>query len=137
VPIVYRTWITRDIVRNSPDELFVFGDNAERRGYGGQAAAMRGEPNTIGIATKMRPGMADADFFSDENPDHLDIIRDDCRLVWRALQRNKIINVPEGGIGTGLSQLPTRAPALYERLRRFFDACSDCPWPKFSNEWNK
>jgi len=34
-------FITREYVRKNRDKLFLFGDNLERRGFGGQAAAMR------------------------------------------------------------------------------------------------
>ena len=48
-------FITREYVRANPDKIFLFGDNLEQRGLGGQAAAMRGEPNAVGIPTKKRP----------------------------------------------------------------------------------
>lgn len=44
----------------------LFGDNLERRGFGGQAASMRGEPNAIGIPTKKSPTYKDEAFFSDD-----------------------------------------------------------------------
>lgn len=44
--------ISRAYVRANRDKLFLFGDNLERRGFGGQAAAMRAEPNAVGIPTK-------------------------------------------------------------------------------------
>ena len=47
--------------------VFVFGDNMERCGFGGQAAAMRGEPNAVGVPTKWAPGSAPADFFCDDD----------------------------------------------------------------------
>ena len=43
--------ITREYLRSHPHNIFVFGDNTERRGYGG-AAALRNEPNTYGFITK-------------------------------------------------------------------------------------
>ncbi len=42
-------YITREIVRDNPKKIFVFGDNDERDGFGGQAGQMRGEKNSIGI----------------------------------------------------------------------------------------
>ena len=61
-----RQFITREYVRANRDKLFLFGDNLERRGFGGQAAAMRREPNAIGIPTKKSPSYRDDAFFSDE-----------------------------------------------------------------------
>ena len=43
-----------DDARRHRDRLFVFGDNDARRGLAGQAA-IRGEPNAIGLATKRSP----------------------------------------------------------------------------------
>ncbi|MBK6589930.1 MAG: hypothetical protein IPG22_16715 [Acidobacteria bacterium] len=48
-------WITRAFVREHRDRIFLYGDNLTRRGFGGQAAAMRGEPNVVGIPTKKLP----------------------------------------------------------------------------------
>ena len=59
-------FITRDYVRANRDKLFLFGDNLEQRGLGGQAAAMRGEPNAIGIPTKKSPSYRADAFFSDD-----------------------------------------------------------------------
>lgn len=56
-------FITREYVRANRDKLFLFGDNLERRGLGGQAAAMRDEPNAIGIPTKKSPSYKNAAFF--------------------------------------------------------------------------
>ncbi len=50
--LLYIKKYTRAYIRAHPDWLFVFGDNMMRRGFGGQAAEARGEPNAIGIATK-------------------------------------------------------------------------------------
>jgi len=44
--------ITRQMLRAEPGTLWVFGDNLQRKGLGGQAKEMRGEPNAIGIPTK-------------------------------------------------------------------------------------
>lgn len=48
--------ITQKTLKDNPDKVFIFGDNYERVGNGGQAAACRGMKNTIGLATKHNPG---------------------------------------------------------------------------------
>jgi hypothetical protein len=53
--LIFQEWITRKDLRENPDKRYVFGDNVERRGYGGQAKEMRGEPNAIGVVTKWAP----------------------------------------------------------------------------------
>jgi hypothetical protein len=57
--------ITRAYVRANPNKLFLFGDNLERKGFGGQAAAMRGEPNAIGVPTKKKPSHFPDAYFTD------------------------------------------------------------------------
>lgn len=136
MPIVYSDWITRKMLRAKPDALFVFGDNAERKGFGGQAREMRDEPNAIGIATKWAPGMAEKDFFSETTAADLaralDVMGVDLEKIRRALLQGKTVIVPSAGLGTGLSQLPTRAPTIYRELWRFFNdnSIDGCHWPK-------
>lgn len=130
--IAYLDWITRQMLRAHLEARFVFGDNSERVGLGGQAGAMRGEPNAIGIATKWRPGMADRDFFVDWNPACRTIMIADIGKVRLALAEGRTVYVPRDGLGTGLSQLPTRAPGLYALLWAEFatNMMGDkCPWP--------
>lgn len=50
--ILRQTRIYRADLAMNPKVLYVFGDNLERKGFGGQAYEMRGEPNAFGIATK-------------------------------------------------------------------------------------
>jgi len=38
MPIEYRKLITRPMLQQAPETLFVFGDNMLRKGLGGQAA---------------------------------------------------------------------------------------------------
>ena len=53
--IIYQDWITRQDLLDNPDRIYLFGDNVQRQGFGGQAKEMRGEPNAIGIITKKKP----------------------------------------------------------------------------------
>lgn len=66
--IEFRTFIHREDLQGEPETLFVFGDNMMRKGLGGQAAAMRGEPNAVGIPTKELPSMANNAFLSEADP---------------------------------------------------------------------
>lgn len=127
--IIYRDWITRDMLRAEPAARFVFGDNCQRVGLGGQAKEMRGEPNAIGVATKFAPGMSDSDFYRDGSIAALQTVAFDLNLVSQALVRGRTIYVPRDGLGTGLSELPQRAPALANLITAFFRACpGECPW---------
>jgi len=112
--IEYRNHITRAMLRAEPEKLFVFGDNIQREGYGGQAKEMRGEPNAVGIPTKIYPSMAEKAFFTDSNYDMflLHTAKDYLRLVGFA----GVIVWPKGGIGTGLAQLEKRAPIIWDDI---------------------
>lgn len=127
---VYVKFITRELVRQHPEARFVFGDNLIRAGLGGQAGAMRGEPNAIGVATKRRPSMGLNDFFSDSEPSDRIALARDLEAVDAAITEGWTIYVPLDGLGTGLSELPTRAPGLHSYLIQWFrDRDQECPWP--------
>lgn len=130
MPIVYQAWILRTKLRACPEDRFVFGDNVRRVGMGGQAAAMRGEPNAIGVATKWAPSNAPSAFFRDADPGAWRWLDADLEHVRQALREGRVVHVPRDGLGTGLSRLPTMAPGLYRHLWSAFDAWSPsgCPW---------
>jgi len=113
-------WITREIVRANPDKLFLFGDNYERRGFGGQAKEMRGEPNAYGIATKARPDNRAGAFFSDEK------IKFHAARIFAEFEGLKelcktggfeTVVIPSDGLGTGLAGLDKRAPKTFAYLQ--------------------
>lgn len=111
-------FITREYVRANRDKLFIFGDNLERRGFGGQAAAMRGEPNAIGIPTKKSPSYKDDAFFSDDefeqNKAAIDAAFD--TLMRAVTETIRSIVIPLDGLGTGRAQLDKRAPRTFAYL---------------------
>ena len=126
MPVRYLDFITRDRVRSEPHARFVFGDNCARVGYGGQAAAMRGEPNAIGVATLYSPG----DFYRPNETTPLAFVSDDLLKVVRALEEGRTVYVPRDGLGTGLARLPQHHPALHRLIVAFFRAApgEPCPW---------
>ena len=116
--IEYRKHITRAMLRAEPEKLFVFGDNMIRRGFGGQAKEMRGEPNAIGIPTKWYPSMHKDAFFVDS--DSIAFENHSAGEVISLRLHSGIIVWPEDGIGTGRAQLKQRAPEIWyiiEELR--------------------
>lgn len=118
MPIVIVTMYTRQLVRLHPDTLFVFGDNMVGRGFAGQARACRGEPNAVGIPTKWYPAMDPRAFFTDDDlPKVKSTI--DARFLRCVdhLRTGGIVACPPE-IGTGLAQLPTRAPRIYTYITR-------------------
>lgn len=111
-------FITRDNVRANRDKLFLFGDNLEHRGLGGQAAAMRGEPNAFGIPTKKSPSYRGNAFFSDDVLEENKAAIDAAFLeVSRAVTDSiRAIVIPSAGLGTGRAQLDKRAPRTFAYL---------------------
>lgn len=116
-------WITREIVRANPHKAFLFGDNVERVGMGGQAKEMRGEPNAIGIVTKWAPSNDESAFFSDTHfVENCERISNDIRRLYVARSRWETrfdtIVIPSDGIGTGLAELDKRAPETFAYLEK-------------------
>jgi hypothetical protein len=113
--IVYQHRIFRADLRANPNVLYVFGDNLERVGMAGQAGEMRGEPNAVGVATKKSPASGPGAFFSDdEYQDNIEIIYRDYAPLDARRRIGGVIIVPTAGIGTGLSQMPSRCPITFE-----------------------
>lgn len=118
MPVIYFKWILRSDLTSHPDWIFLFGDNAMRIGLGGQAKMMRNEPNAIGIRTKWAPYRDKEAYFSDEQYVRIcDMIHCDLVPVAEALRQGKTVVIPKDGLGTGLSDLPKRAPKVFEFLR--------------------
>jgi len=124
--ITTRPFIRRADLRAEPDTLFVFGDNLARRGFGGQAKEMRGEPNAVGIPTKIRPETDLHAYFTDRHFDAaLPVFRCEFDRLARHLRAHGAIVLPEDGIGTGRAQLRQRAPMIADYLDAAFAALRD------------
>jgi hypothetical protein len=120
--IIRLAYITRALVQSNRETIFVFGDNMERRGYGGQAAAMRGEPNTIGVPTKWRPERDEGAYFRDEDWQNSAVrsaITTAFDRMANALAEGVDVVIPANGLGTGLAQLPQRAP----KINTYIEGC--------------
>lgn len=118
--MLYRTdkWYTPDLLQANPNFTFIFGDNCLRMGMGGQAA-IRGEPNAMGLATKWAPNTNDPDYFDDD--DAALIGADLVQVLVHAQTHDVVIPFTDRvELGTGLSQLPERAPKLYAVLQQIF-----------------
>jgi hypothetical protein len=108
--------ITREYVRANRDKVFLFGDNLMQIGYGGQAAAMRGEPNAIGIPTKRRPDSETDAFFSDRHFEHQKWFIDRAFKKLEAWPEGTVVVIPSAGLGTGLAELDQRSPKTFAYL---------------------
>lgn len=123
MPLLFQKIITKDDLLLNPKVLYLFGDNAERIGKGGQAAVMRGEHNAAGIRTKWKPGRARTDYYQD-GPGHelnADLARmfvdEDFHKVHVHAREGGLVICPADGLGTGLAELPTRAPSVMAHIR--------------------
>lgn len=118
--VVQMKWITRSFVREHRDHIFLFGDNLARRGFGGQAAQMRAEPNAIGIPTKKLPSNVEGAFFTDaefeQNKAAIDRAFD--RLSRMRPTVEQVIVIPADGLGTGRARLESRAPLTFAYLQK-------------------
>lgn len=114
--------VYRQDLKNNPTVMYLFGDNMQRVGLGGQAKEMRGEPNAQGVATKVTPGMNEFEFFSDDQFGiFVSVIETDLAPAFKHIAEGGIVVIPSDGLGTGLSELPTRAPICFKFLERMLE----------------
>jgi hypothetical protein len=123
MPVEIVNHYTLVLLQQRPDALFVFGDNMARFGFGGQANACRGQPNAVGVPTKWKPSMWNESFFKDEDFQKVKPSIDEAfGKLEEHLRDGGVVILPSGGIGTGLAELPKRAPAIHlyimERIDR-------------------
>jgi hypothetical protein len=98
------------------NDLFVFGDNLDRHGKGGQAT-IRDCANAVGLASKIHPTRNADAYFTDEHTAEFDEeMKRFHGLVAPHLRAGGTVWWPADGIGTGLSEMPKRAPGLYQKL---------------------
>lgn len=117
MPVIFQKMVDReDLIRNRR-VLYVFGDNVERRGMGGQARAMRGEPNAVGVATKFSPSA----FFSEDPGDVATqnrIIDEDMKRLFEKVKAGGVVIWPADGIGTERAELAVRSPSTWDHLQQ-------------------
>jgi|GEM_PF-1252918 len=119
--VVTQQKYTSKLLRSKPNAAFLFGDNLQGRGKGGQAV-IRDEPNAYGIPTKKKPSMSQGSFFSDAEYDS------NVQAINAALKKipsNMPIVLPSGGIGTGLAKLREKAPRTFKYLTQALSRFTD------------
>lgn len=108
---------------NYSSYIFVYGDNNERVGNAGQAIIRHCE-NAMGIRTKVTPGVRDFDYFTDEDFDkYSKWIDEDIEAIKQLYHIGNYTGIvfPKNGLGTGLAELPFRAPKLFSYLNDRLD----------------
>ena len=114
--VIRQKWITAADLMQNQNRAYVFGDNMARDGVGGQAGAMRGFANAIGVPTKWLPRTGEKAYFKPadlHNPFVRAAILGAFHQMSVLLSRGIDVVIPTDGIGTGLSQLPQRAPEIH------------------------
>ena len=111
--------ILRSELKANSTTLYLFGDNDVRKGLGGQAKEMRGEPNAVGISTKKLPARGEEAYKSDDDlQENKRIITNDINKAiakWNTGKYSRLV-IPQ--MGVGLAELPTRAPETYKFLQQ-------------------
>lgn len=116
----------RSKVADTPNSLFLFGDNLAQYGTKAYAkktqAVIRGLDNAIGIPTKVDPDTKEGSYLNDA--EHLDRMKDLYDRIFTDIQQrladnpNAFVVIPSGGIGTGAAQLSKRAPEINQYLQQ-------------------
>jgi guanylate kinase/GNAT superfamily N-acetyltransferase len=105
----------REEVKKDKDVAYIFGDNEDRKGTKGQAE-IRGLPNAFGIRTKKSPSMRKSAFWSDDDyKESVKMMADDFLALFMSGYTR--VKIPESGLGTGLAELPQRAPRTFSWLQ--------------------
>lgn len=111
-----------ELVNNHPNYLFVFGDNLVGRGQGGQAI-IRYCKNSFGIPTKKLPSSFADSFFDDAEFDsNIEHIKNKIDQLVELRNDFECVIFPVDGLGTGLAQLPQKAPKTYKFLVEYINS---------------
>lgn len=103
---------TPELVSANTDTIFIFGDNERRYGKGGQAI-IRDFNNSFGLRTKGSIVL----YWNDETFEHNKrCIDEDVRGIKQLISTNLNVVFSTNGYGTGLAELPHRAPKTYQYL---------------------
>lgn len=122
---IYNGFWSQQVVKSNPDKIYIFGDNDLRIGLGGQAV-IRNLSNTFGIRTKKIPSNTQDSFYSDSEYEFnkQKILQDVLQIKLFQISGNQIV-FSDGGYGTGLASLKTKAPKtfkyLVDLLKSFFN----------------
>ena len=124
MPVIFLEFYTEELVKARPDWWFVFGDNYEKKGRGGQAKACRDQPNAIGWPTKRAPNNLPSSFLKDADFDDWWAMAQPILLeIEQKLRAGRYVVFPEDGLGTGLAKLPENAPKIFNVTNNMIANC--------------
>lgn len=114
------------MLKMNPKVLFLFGDNLEESGYGGQAKQMRGEPNAVGIPTKRKPTNGHDAYFYERDIDEVKELLEPIFLkLNRHIKSGGVIIAPAAGVGTGFARLQHTAPNILAYIAQELKSMSE------------
>ena len=125
---------SRELIQKHFDKIFVFGDNLDRYGLGGQAKAARGESNSLGIVTKIDPSLC---YVEEDFKYYVNQTENDFRLLDVYYEMGKTIVLPKDGIGTGLADLHNTAPSIMEYIDKRFNFLASRALNKEVTNWSE
>jgi len=117
MPLKFVEHYTRKEIQDHPDWLYVFGDNFESKGLGGQAGQARGEPNAVGIATKRRPSRDEDAYLTDADYIEWQLHVASAYECIEVHLRNGGVVVWPAQIGMGRANLQARAPKILNEIQ--------------------
>jgi hypothetical protein len=122
VKIVYQKHFSTQDCNDNPHRLYVFGDNLQRRGRGGQAV-IRDCDNAVGLATKHFPTMNDNAFFS--SIDKQTVLKEiqDVKDAMIIGEYEELV-LPSDGLGTGRAMMKEKCPDLLDIINKEFYECN-------------
>ncbi len=112
--------LSPELCQANPEAVFVFGDNLIKKGKAGQAI-IRDEPNAIGVPTKRLPSMTPDSFFTDAGSEY-EATRAALKRLWAIHINGGVVVLPKQKIGSGLAQLPDKAPKIAKMIDDFYKA---------------
>ena len=103
--------------------IFIYGDNDKHIGCKGQAI-IRYQKNAYGIPTKKYPAYTIQSYYTDDEYElNVKKIDQSIDIILDVLKDSTYIGIflPQDGLGTGLADLPHKAPLTYKYLMNAID----------------
>lgn len=111
--IEYQKIYSYDEVLANPEKVYVFGDNLDKSGCGGQAV-IRYCHNAFGVPTKRYPSMHEGAFFKDKECERNHVLTALRELY--TIGKNRRLVFPVDGIGTGRARMKEKSPLIYHEM---------------------
>lgn len=121
--MICKVWYNAELLNKHLDKYFVFGDNTQGYGNGGQAC-IRDCDNSLGVPTKWAPGGEAEDYFDKTNNFFTEVVGQilpSMVEIEDLLEQGADVVFPQDGLGTGLAELPKRFPEIHKFICDWID----------------